>query len=254
LNDISAKQYAAFDTSYFRKLPLEAKVYPLLYRYFEEDKIQRYGFHGISHQYATLEAAQELKAEIGELNLITIHLGAGCSMAAVEKGQPIDTSMGFTPLDGLTMMTRSGAIDPGIIFYLIKNLKVSAEKVEEILNKECGLLGISGVSDEMKDILFVAGIRVEDKSYKPAEGIKCDKNYIKRSKLALKIFERSVRKCIGAYYALLDKVDALVFTGEIGYGSSYLRKIITHGLNARIVVVRPNEELAIARQIIKKNN
>lgn len=235
--------YAVFDTSFFTDLPKEARIYPLPYEYYNKEKIKRFGFHGISHEYAFKKSKKE--------NLITVHLGQGCSMTAIKDTKPIDTSMGFTPLEGLPMMTRSGSIDPGIIFYLIRKLKMSPNEVEEILEKKSGLLGLSGVSGDMRDILFVAGIPVEDKDYQPPKDIKCDQEYAQRAKLAIDVFIRSVKKQIGAYFTLLDKAEAVVFTGEIGHGSSRLRKMITRDLRIEVLAIKPEEELAIAEKISK---
>lgn len=240
--NIKTKQYACFDTAFFTDLPLEAKVYPLPYIYYKKG-IKKYGFHGISHQYAAQEA--------GLKNLITIHLGAGCSMAVLQNGRVIETSMGFTPNEGLMMMTRCGSIDPGVILTFLRKLECRADEIEEILSSKSGVLGISGVSDDMRDVLFVAGIKVEDKNYVMPANIKCDREHIKRSKLAIEMFCRTVKKYIGGYAALLNnKVDCLVFTGEIGYGSSILRKRICNGLDYKIITVKPDEELAIAREIL----
>jgi len=147
------KQYALFDTGFFNDLPLEAKIYPLPYKYYQKEGIRRFGFHGISHQYAAEQAANQLGEDILNTNLITIHLGAGCSIAAISKGKPIDVSMGFTPLEGIMMMTRSGTIDPGIIFYLMEKKKMAPEKIKHMLEFESGILGVSGLSSDMKDIM-----------------------------------------------------------------------------------------------------
>lgn len=248
-NDLKIKQYACFDTAFFKEMPIEAKFYPLPYKYYQNKKIKRYGFHGISHEFAMREAALKLKESISELNLITIHLGAGSSITAIEKGRPIDTSMGFTPNEGLPMMTRCGGIDPSIVLFMLNEMKLSPEKVRTTLEKKSGLLGISGVSEDMKDILFVAGIKVEDPDYVMPANIKCDREHIKRSELAIKMFIDSIKKYIGAYSALLSQVDALVFTGEIGYGSSILRDKIAKNFGLKIISIEPNEELAIARLI-----
>lgn len=264
LDRLGTRQFAVFDTAFFRDLPKEAKYYPLPYEYYKKG-IKKYGFHGISHQYAIEEALEEHSYRPASLasprdsaskgNLITIHLGAGCSITAIEKGQPIETSMGFTPNDGLMMMTRTGGIDPSIVLFMMRQMNLSPEKIENILEKQSGLLGISGVSDDMRDILFVAGIKVEDKDYVMPSNIQCDREHIKRSELAIKLFCRTVKKFIGGYIALLNnKVDALVFTGEIGYGSSILREKIAKDFGIKIIAIKPNEELAIARGIIKLND
>ena len=254
---IRVKHAAFFDTSFFTDLPEESKIYPLPYEYYQKG-IKRFGFHGISHQYAMERAALHKKTKIDKLEIITIHLGQGSSIAAIKCGRPIDTSMGYTPLEGLPMMTRSGSIDPGIIIKLItdelKNGKTGEEAlkdVENLLEGEAGLYGISGVSKDMRDILFVAGMPVEDKDYQPPKDIKCDKKYAQRAKLAIDVFVRSVKKQVGAYFTLLDKAEAVVFTGEIGYGSSKLREMITQDLTIEVMAIKPNEELAIAEKISK---
>lgn len=246
-------QFACFDTAFFKEMPPVAKYYPLPYEYFKKRKIKKYGFHGISHKFAVLEAARQLGKPIKELNLITIHLGAGSSISAIEKGRPIETSMGFTPNDGLMMMTRSGGIDPSIVLYMLREMKMDTEKVEEILEKKSGIFGISGVSDDMKDVLFVAGIKVEDADYVMPANIKCDREYIKRSDLAIKMFVRFVKKFIGGYMALMNPVDALVFTGEIGFGSSILRERITKDFNIKAIAIKANEELAMAK-LVQENS
>lgn len=157
--------------------------------------------------------------------------------------------MGFTPNEGLMMMTRSGGIDPSIVLFMLKEMNLSPDKIENILEKQSGLLGISGVSDDMKDILFVAGIKVEDPDYVMSANIKCDREHIKRSELALKMFCRTIKKYIGGYLALLDKADALVFTGEIGFGSSILRERIAKDFGIKIIAIRPDEEYAIAELV-----
>jgi acetate kinase len=243
------KQYACFDTAFFKELPVEAKYYPLPYEYYQKKKIKKYGFHGISHKFSAQEAAKSLNKPLKEINLITVHLGAGSSITAIEKGKPIETSMGFTPNEGLMMMTRSGGIDPSIILFMLKEMNLSPDKIENILEKQSGLFGISGVSDDMKDILFVAGIKVEDKDYVMPANIKCDREHIKRSELALKMFCRTIKKYIGGYLALLGKADALVFTGEIGFGSSILRERIAKDFGIKIIAIRPDEEYAIAELV-----
>lgn len=243
-----AKHFAFFDTSFFADLPIEASIYPLPYNYFQEG-VKRYGFHGISHQYAAEEGAKFKKTRIEKMEMVTVHLGQGSSVAVMQNGRPIDTTMGYTPLEGLPMMTRSGSIDPGIILKMISEGK-SEKKIERILEQESGLYGISGVSSDMRDILFVAGCQIEDTGYKPPKDIKCSEDDIKRSKIAIEVFTRSVKKYLGGYFTLLNRVDLVVFTGEIGYGSSLLRNKICENFNIETLAVKPNEELAIARKII----
>jgi len=220
-------QIAVFDTGFYKDLPQESLIYPLPETIRKRYEFQRFGFHGISHKYA-VELA-------GGKRVISCHLGGGSSITAVKDGRAIDTSMGFTPMEGLTMMTRSGDLDPGIVLKLTKIF--SPEKADEILNKESGLKGICGLSD-MKEIL------------KKADG--GDKKAIS----ALKIFVYRIQKYIGAYFAILGGCDTLVFTGAIGSGSLKIRQMICRGLTIlnkpkkiKILTVKPDEELAIAKEI-----
>src|SRR6202011_1589227 len=146
-------QVAVFDTAFHRSMPDEVVVYPLPFDWFEKDGIRRYGFHGISHSYCSRRAAQILGKDLPSLRLITCHLGNGCSLAAIRGGRSIDTTMGFTPLEGLMMGTRSGSVDPGILTYLMRQRKLSGQQLDEILNQKSGLLGISGISNDMRQIL-----------------------------------------------------------------------------------------------------
>jgi len=226
-------QVAVFDTGFYNTLPKLSYVYPLPEKITKKFGFRRYGFHGISHQYAAKQAAGRLNKSISKLNLISCHLGGGASITAIRKGKAVETSMGFTPLEGLMMMTRSGDIDPGIIIELSE--KYSLEKVERILNHQSGLKGICG-EDDMLTILSKA------------------KQGDKKAKFALDMFCYRIQKYIGAYYTILGKIDGLVFTGKIGFGSKKIRTIITKNLNFldknKILTIKPNEELAIAKQVI----
>lgn len=245
------KNIAVFDTGFYASLPKEAFVYALPYKFFLEHKIRRYGFHGISHQYLAQQAEKILGK--GIKRLITCHLGAGSSITALRAGQPIDTSMGFTPLEGLVMESRSGNIDPAIPLYLIKELKYSPEEVDEILNKKSGYIGICNHKD-FREIL---------------------KSNEELPKLAYRIYLHSVVKYIGSYVALLQGLDAIVFTAGIGEGSARFRKdVMDHfkylraeideekngkaesivsasGSKVKILVVHTNEELMIAQAVSK---
>ena len=190
-------QVAVFDTAFHRHLPLAAAVYPGPYSWFEQG-IRRYGFHGISHHYCSQRAAQLLGRSPEDLLLITCHLGNGCSLAAIQHGQSIDTTMGFTPMEGLMMGSRSGSVDPGILIYLLQHKGYMAEQLDKELNKASGLQGVSGVSSDMRQILQAI-----------SEG-----NL--RAKLALDIYMHRLRSAIGAMLAALGGVDALVFTGGVG--------------------------------------
>ncbi|HXL37949.1 MAG TPA: acetate kinase [Ktedonobacteraceae bacterium] len=197
-------QVAVFDTAFHRHMPLPAMIYPGPYEWFEEE-IYRYGFHGISHQYCSQRAAQILDKDLESLRLITCHLGNGCSLAAVQHGHSIETTMGFTPLEGLMMGSRSGSIDPGIMLYLLQQKKVTVEQLDETLNKASGLKGISG-SGDMRQILR------DIKENKP------------RAKLAFDMFVHRLRYYIGAMLATLGGLDALVFTGGIGENAAEVRE------------------------------
>ncbi len=197
-------QVAVFDTAFHRHIPLPAVVYPGPYEWFEQE-MYRYGFHGISHQYCSQRAAQILGKDLESLRLITCHLGNGCSLAAIHHGHSIDTTMGFTPLEGLMMGSRSGSIDPGLMLYLLQQKKLTVEQLDEILNKASGLKGISG-SGDMRQVLR------DIKEGKP------------RAKLAFDMFVHRLRYYIGAMLATLGGLDALVFTGGIGENAAEVRE------------------------------
>lgn len=235
---------AVFDTAFFRTLPAKAYIYAIPYRYYQRHNIRRYGFHGISHCYVSQETAKKLNQPLANLNLITCHLGSGCSITAIKNGQAIDTSMGFTPLEGLVMSTRSGSIDPAIPLYLIRKLKMPEDEVNDLLNKRSGLFGLSGSMD-MREVLAKAGYKVEGFNYKP----KITKREQNLAKLTLEIFVYNIKKYIGAYSAILGRVDAIAFTGGIGERSQIIRRLILTDLpDYKTVVVPANEELMIARQ------
>lgn len=224
-----AKQYAIFDTAFFKNLPEETKIYPLESKISEEFFIKRFGFHGLSHQ-AMLERFDPEKKK----KIITVHLGSGSSIAAIKNGEPLDTSMGFTPLEGLPMQTRSGDIDPGIILMLAE--KIGIKKTRSIIEDHSGLAGISGTDGDMLKILSSDN---------------------EKSKLALSIFCYRVQKYIGSYIAALGGIDLLIFSGEIGYGSDLIRKKITRNIdfiNFDIKTLEPNEELSIAKKLSDVRN
>lgn len=200
-----------FDTSYYADLPDYAYIYPIPYETYEKYRLRKYGFHGTSHRYVA-EKAAELLGKKGKI--ITCHLGNGSSITATAKGKAIDTSMGFTPQDGVPMGTRSGAVDPTVITYLMKEEGLTAEEMEKLLNQKSGLLGVSGVSSDCRDLRAAA-----------AEGNA-------RAKLALKILAQDIKKIIGSYVAELGGVDALVFTAGIGENDRELREEVCEGLSA----------------------
>lgn len=200
-----AMNVAVFDTAFYASLPEESYIYTLPYEYYTKHKIRRYGFHGISHEYVADQAEKILGKKISRL--ITCHLGAGSSITAIKDGKPIDTSMGFTPIEGLPMESRSGNIDPAIPLYLISELKMKAEEVYDILNQKSGYFGVCGLKD-FREIL-------------------ASKNELPR--LAYQIYLKSVVKYIGSYIAILQGIDAVVFTAGIGEGSAKFRKdVMSH--------------------------
>jgi acetate kinase len=204
-------QVACFDTAFHASIPKVAHLYALPVEFYEKFRVRRYGFHGTNHRYVARRAAQLMGVGKYEANLITIHLGNGCSITAVENGRSADTSMGLTPLEGLVMGTRSGDFDPAIIFYLAQK-GYDIESLNEICNKKSGLLGVSGKSNDMRNLLALAG--------------KADES----AALAIDIFCYRVRKYIGAYTAVLGRVDAVVFTGGIGENAAIVRSKICSGL------------------------
>ena len=200
----STPQVAVFDTAFHAHMPLEAAAYPIPYEWLAKD-VRRYGFHGISHQYCTHRTAQILQTDPAALKLIICHLGNGCSLAAVRAGHSIDTTMGFTPLDGLMMGSRSGAIDPGILIYLLRQEGYTVEQLNQMLNQDSGLKGISGVSSDLRQIQAAIATGND------------------RAKLAFAMYIHRLRSYIGAMLASLGGLDALVFTAGVGENSSAVR-------------------------------
>ena len=228
-------QVAVFDTAYYQSLPKAHYLYAIPHHFYKKDRIRRYGFHGTSHKYVAIKAAKALKKPIARLKIITCHLGNGCSITATMNGKAFDTSMGFTPLEGLIMGTRSGDIDPAIIFYLIEKKKMKPDSVYDILNKKSGLKGISGISSDMRDIY------------------KAVKRGHKKAKLAFLMFVHRIHKYIGAFAASMNGVDAIVFTGGIGENHAPTRNAVCKSLGflkARTLVIPTDEELMIARETI----
>jgi acetate kinase len=210
---LAVPHVAVFDTAFHHTLPAYAYLYGLPYELYEKHAIRRYGFHGTSHHYVSLRAAQFLKRRPNELRLVSCHLGNGSSLCAVDHGRSVDTSMGFTPAEGLIMGTRCGDVDAGIIAFLERLEKLTASQCEELLNKESGLLGLSGISSDMREILKAAGERHH------------------RALLALKAYCYRVRKYLGAYVAAMGGLDAVIFTGGIGQGSAEVRALALQGLD-----------------------
>lgn len=206
-------QVAVFDTAFHANMPDTAYLYGIPYQYYRRFKIRRYGFHGTSHRYVAYRYRQLMNIPREQVRVVTLHLGNGCSACAIDQGDSVDTSMGFTPLDGLLMGTRSGDLDPSILEYLQHKEGMSLQELDTVLNKQSGLLGISGLTADMRELL--------------AEAAEHDD---RRAKLAIDIFCYRVRKYIGAYLAALGGADALIFTGGIGENSAEIRERICHGL------------------------
>lgn len=204
-------QVAVFDTAFHQTMPAKAFMYALPYEYYEKDRIRKYGFHGTSHKYVAQEAAKFLGKAPEELKIVTCHLGNGSSISAVDGGKCVDTSMGFTPLDGVPMGTRTGSMDPAVVTYLLNKGMTSAE-VDNLMNKKSGVQGVSGVSSDFRDLAAAA-----------AEGND-------RAQLALDMFTYQVKKYIGSYAAAMGGVDAVVFTAGVGENDAATRKAITDGL------------------------
>src|SRR5499427_7973074 len=203
---------AVFDTAFHHTLPAYAFLYGLPYEMYEKKAVRRYGFHGTSHNYVALQAAQFLKRRPNELRLVSCHLGNGSSLCAVDHGRSMDTTMGFTPGEGLIMGTRCGDIDAGVLAFLERTEKLTASQSEEMLNKKSGLLGLSGVSSDMREVL------------KAADGGNA------RALVALKAYCYRVRKYIGTYVAAMGGLDVVLFTGGIGQGSAEVRALALQGM------------------------
>lgn len=208
---------AVFDTAFHQTMPAENYLYALPYELYEKYAIRKYGFHGTSHKYVAQRAAELIGKPLEELNLITCHLGNGASICAIKNGKSFDTSMGFTPLDGLVMGTRTGSLDPSISTFLHNNADMSIDEIDTLYNKKSGVLGISGVSSDFRDIEKAA-----------EEGNE-------RAKLALDVFTNRVQFYIGGYTALLEKVDAIIFTAGLGENSPEARNAICEGLQCLAV-------------------
>lgn len=255
------KQVAVFDTAFHQTMPAKNYIYAIPYENYEKHKVRRYGFHGTSHKYVTQRAADMLGKDVDKVNLITCHLGNGSSITAVKGGKSYDTTMGLTPLEGLPMGTRTGNMDPAIIKFLMDKNNLSIEEVDNIINKKSGVLGISGVSSDFRDL--------EDAAKEGNE----------RAELALEIFENSARKFIGSFvteFDSIDEIDGIVFTAGLGENGIATRKNIVDGLKAlgvkideeandirgkekivstkdssiKVLVIPTNEELMIARDTL----
>ena len=208
----STPMVAVFDTAFHQTMPARSYIYALPYEYYEKDKVRRYGFHGTSHRYVSARAAALLGKPIEELKIITCHLGNGSSVSAIDGGKSVDTSMGFTPLAGVPMGTRSGDLDAGILEYLMNKYGMDIKEMLNVLNKKSGVLGISGVSSDFRDL---------------EEAAKAGND---RAQLALDSFQYSVKKLVGAYAAAMGGVDAIVFTAGVGENDAVTRMTIASGL------------------------
>ncbi|MDP1993990.1 MAG: acetate kinase [Ignavibacteria bacterium] len=230
------KQCAIFDTAFHIKMPPRAYLYGIPYELYKRHKIRRYGFHGTSHRYVSEIAASMLGKPITELRIVTAHLGNGCSMAAVDKGISVDTSMGFTPLEGLLMGTRAGDIDPSVILYIMGKEGLSLSEAGVLLNKHSGLIGISGESSDMREI----------------ESAVADGN--KRAKFAFDVFTYRIKKYVGAYAAAMGGIDALVFTGGIGENSALVRSVVCSGLEFLGIEIDQEKNSAKQNELSKEGS
>ncbi|WJV31537.1 acetate kinase [Rossellomorea sp. AcN35-11] len=253
---------AVFDTAFHQSMPESSFLYSLPYDYYKDYGIRKYGFHGTSHKYVSERAAEMLGRPKEQVRLISCHLGNGASIAAIEGGKSIDTSMGFTPLAGVAMGTRSGNIDPALIPFIMEKTGSTADEVLNILNKKSGMLGVSGFSSDLRDI--------EDQA---AEGNE-------RAELALEVFANRIHKYIGSYASRMYGVDAIVFTAGIGENSTLIREKVLQGLEfmgvywdparnkvrgkeafvnyphspVKVMIIPTNEEVMIARDVVEKGN
>ncbi|MCL2044789.1 MAG: acetate kinase [Oscillospiraceae bacterium] len=265
-------QVAVFDTAFHSTIPQQAYIYPIPYKYYEANDIRRYGFHGTSHRYISEKTIEYLGKGAAGTRIVTCHLGNGASLAAIKDGKSIDTSLGVTPLEGIPMGTRSGSIDPAIVEIIANIEGISTADAVTILNKESGVLGISGVSSDFRDISTAAGINSSDGSV--IEGVTPNE----RAKLALEVYAYNVAKFIGSYFTILGGLDALVFTAGVGENSPPMRAMICNYLQClgieidenvnifrnngeivditspnttiKVLVVPTNEELVIARDTV----
>ena len=215
-------QVGVFDTAFHQTMPAKAFMYGLPYEMYEKEKIRKYGFHGTSHKYVSQEAAKFLGKDPSEVKIITCHLGNGSSISAVDGGKCVDTSMGFTPLDGVVMGTRTGTMDPAVVTYLL-NKGMSSKEVDDLMNKKSGVFGVSGVSSDFRDLSAAANSGNE------------------RAKLALEMFAYGVKKYIGSYAAAMGGVDAVVFTAGVGENDAQTRADVTEGLEFMGIKINPEK-------------
>jgi acetate kinase len=243
------KMSASFDTAWYSSLKPEAYLYSLPTTYYKKYHIRKYGFHGLSHESSTDYAAKIFNKKINKLKLITCHLGSGGSITWYIDGKVKDTSMGFSPNEGLTMSTRSGDLPPSVVFYLASQAKMSLASINDMLNKRAGLLGLAGMSD-LRDVLLASGYKVA--GYK--NSLKFNKNQKQAAKLALNIYIYDIRRYIASYLAMSKKLDAIVFTGPVA-NNNIIRSMIMRGLqkpkHTKILLAPEGELINIASKTIK---
>ncbi len=255
------KQVAVFDTAFHQTMGEEAYIYALPYMFYEKHRIRRYGFHGTSHRFVAKRAAEMLGKPLNELKLITVHLGNGGSVCAIDKGKSVDTSMGHTPLEGLVMGTRCGDMDPALILHIMKEYELTASEMDNLLNKHSGVLGISQISSDLRDL-------EEDWP-----------NKSERANLALEVYSHRIKKYIGSYMAVLNGCDAIVWTAGVGENSPIVRSIVHKNMDwfgikldldknevtwrgaegdittpdskVKVLVIPTNEELVIAEDTLE---
>lgn len=247
---------AVFDTAFHHTIPDYAYMYAIPYEMYEKYRVRKYGFHGTNHKYVAQRAAELMDRPLDKIKIVSCHLGSGASICAIDRGKSVDTSMGFTPLSGLAMGTRSGTIDPSIISFIMEKKNMTVEEVNYYLNNKSGLLGVSGISSDFRDL------------------VKARNEGNKRAALALAIFAYRVKRYVCEYVGVMGGIDALVFTAGVGENNAYIRELITKNLdifgikmdrrknnnakgetdvsrdrsNVRILIIPANEELEIARQ------
>ncbi len=234
-----AAHFAVFDTAFFTKLPLRSRIYPVPHEWHEKYGIRRFGFHGISHAYCAARAAEMLHIQDdADFRLVICHLGNGCSASAVRRAQPIETTMGYTPLEGLMMGTRSGSIDPGILLHLLQEGSFTVDQLDESLNKQSGLLGVSGISSDFREV---------------EKGANAGNP---QAQLAIDLFADRIRAAIGALAVRLGGIDALVFTAGIGEHSATLRSAVCDGLQCLglILDTQKNQEAKVDSDIAKASS
>ncbi len=243
------KMSVSFDTAWYKNLRPEAYLYSIPIKFYKKNKIRKYGFHGLNHEIVTNIAAKKLGKKMNNFKAITCHLGSGCSLTWYADSRVLDTTMGFSPNEGLTMSTRSGDVPASVIFYLASELKMTNKEIQSMLNKRSGLFGLSNMRD-LRDILSSAGYKVK--------GFKASQKYTdhqkKRAKLALEIFVYDIARHLASYIGMSKKLDAIVFTGGIGYNSAIIRKMVLDKIQkpkkCKVLVIEEAEMINIAKKTI----